>query len=700
MSKEGSVPFGPGGQIEPIPGGSIVDVLRRRAASEGDREAARYLGADGESSITVAELDFQARSVAVSLAAAATEGERVLVVIPSGLEFVVAFFGCLYAGLVPVPCPQPGRDYGAGRGWRLQNVARDASARVLLTTAQLAASVRDRLSDSIGEPIKLFCIEDIDREGADRWKPIHVDRGSLALLQYTSGSTSNPKGVMVTHGQLLWNAAQLRDRFGLTRESRAVLWLPHFHDMGLIGGIITPLIVGFSTVLMPASAFLQRPLSWLEAISRLNGTVCGAPNFAFDLCVERTTERERAGLDLSSWSLAFCAAEPIRVSTLERFAEAFAVSGFLRRSLYPCYGLAEATLLAAAGRPGSLVLRSFDVDALQAGFALSSFSRQHGRQIASCGSTLLSQSLEIVDPSSLHSCAARQIGEIWISGPNVASGYWRREKETTTTFQARTADGRGPFLRTGDLGFLDDGQLFVTGRLKDLIIVRGLNHHPNDIEATIEQEFPMVRKGYGAAFCLQNGEVEQVIVVYEANPRSSHSLDELAHSIHSKVGVVHGLSVDVVILTKPRNVPKTSSGKIQRSACREKYLKGEFEIIGQWRSRTAIPTGLRPSPVAVSDVETVGDDDSELMRTVAGAFRQVLVVDQIDIKRDLFELGGDSLAGARIVAILQEHYCVRLDLLSAFEGFTVVHLADLVDRELTAEVMALSDGAVDSLLRS
>ncbi len=428
-----------------------------------------------------------------------------------------------------------------------------------------------------------LAVEEVDPRLAEQWEEPAADPSTPAFLQYTSGSTALPKGVIVTHGNILHNEAMIRAAFGQSEESVIVGWLPLYHDMGLIGNVLQPLAAGATCVLMPPLAFLQRPVRWLQAIHRYRATTSGGPDFAYDLCVRKVGPEQRAGLDLSSWKVAFNGAEPVRAETLDRFAEAFAPCGFRREAFYPCYGLAEATLFVAGGRLGEPpVVGRFAAAGLERGEAIPSPA---SRAKAGCWSAAArpgagSGSL-VADPGTGEPLAPGQVGEIWVAGPSVAAGYWSRPEETARTFRARLAgdsgQGDGPFLRTGDLGFVRGGELFVTGRLKDLIILRGRNHYPQDIERTAEQAHPELEPGGAAAFSVDVAGEERLVIAHEVGRRFARSgvpVAQVAAALRLAVAEEHEVQVHEVVLLRTGTLPRTSSGKVQRHACRAAWLAG------------------------------------------------------------------------------------------------------------------------------
>jgi len=568
-------------------------LLRAHARQHPDRLAFTFLTDSDptELELTYGELDRQARAVAAALQQRGLgSGQRALLFYPPSLSFISAFFGCLYAGVVPVPAYPP-HPAGLHRVLgRLRAIASNAEPAAALTSAPLLAKM-GALFEQAPEFASLHWLasESVDPDLADQWRPLEppATGQSLAFLQYTSGSTAMPKGVAVTHANLLANEHCIDLGFTLPDEGPVVGWLPFHHDMGLIGNLFQPLYRGQTAVLMAPVAFLQRPVRWLEAITRYRAHTSGGPNFAFDLCVRKITPEQKAQLDLSTWTLAFCGAEPVRAETLEAFAAAFAECGFRREALSPCYGLAEATLMVTTTARGCLPT-SIDVDpqALLAHHVVTDLEPDAPRRtLMSSGTVWGPQRVAIVDPDSGRVCPPDQVGEIWVHGPSVASGYWRQPAETEHTFGAHLADsGDGPFLRTGDLGFMRQGELFVTGRLKDMVIIDGRNHYPQDIELTIEQSHPAIVNGGCAAFAVDVDGRERLVVVAEVDrqfrPEQNANGAGLVSDIQRAVAAQHDVRPHAVSLVRIGGVPRTSSGKVQRRACRNKFLDGTLELWG------------------------------------------------------------------------------------------------------------------------
>jgi acyl-CoA synthetase (AMP-forming)/AMP-acid ligase II/acyl carrier protein len=567
---------------------SMIELLQAKAAEKGDATAYTFLDErDGESQITYAELDRSARMIAARLQLELKPGDRALLVYPAGLEFISAFFGCLYAGVVAVPAtyPKPKRPMP-----RLQKIAIDCDAHVALSTSQTLTTIDPDLLSADAATSSWIATDELNLELAELWQKPTIDRSNLAFLQYTSGSTSDPKGVMVSHGNLLTNLDCIRQSFGIGEteddllSANGVFWLPAYHDMGLIGGILTPLYMGGRSVLIPPTAFLQRPMRWLQAIHDYRTTISGAPNFAYEYCVRRTTPGERAALDLSHWRLAFCGAEPIRAETLAHFAEAFAPAGFKMQSFYPCYGLAECTLLAAGpdyrNEPHILPVNRVELARHRVAEACGEPEAMVQRLVG-CGAPVAGHTIVIVDPEMGNELAEGEVGEILIQGPSLAQGYWNRGEENEQVFGAHVPGHEGKFLRTGDLGFFRDGELYVTGRVKDVIIIRGRNHYPQDIEQSAEEAHEAVLPG--AAFALAGDAGERLVVVHQLDRQFRGSdYQGIIQAIRRSIVEHHELDPFAILLIRQTSLPITSSGKVQRSLCREQYLAGELKVVHEW----------------------------------------------------------------------------------------------------------------------
>jgi acyl-CoA synthetase (AMP-forming)/AMP-acid ligase II len=564
---------------------TLEDALRFRTASEPDRVAYIFL-ADGETEtarVTYKELSEQARLIADHLRAVSAPGDRVLLIYPPGLEFAAAMLGCFFASAIAVPAiPDPSPRAIA----RFRKVIADAQATLVLTTEMLLGVVQGMLADETELLALKWLPTDTlvpDASHDTRYSPPRP--ADLAFIQYTSGSTSDPKGVAVSHGNLVYNQEMLQAGLKSTKDTTIVSWLPVYHDLGLIAQLLHSLYVGSTCVLMPPMAFLQRPMRWLNAITRYQGVFSASPNFGYELCLRKASDEDCAKLDLSTWSLAMNAAEPIRHSTIERFIERFAPCGFSQQAFFPGYGLAEATICVSGG-PRDQGAKSLAVDsqALAEHRVETVDAATSGAQlIVASGCSQLEEEIAIVDPETCCASAAGQIGEIWVRGRNIAGGYWAQPDETAAVFGAYTADtGAGPFLRTGDLGFMRDEQLFVTGRLKDLIIIRGRNFYPQDIELTVEQSHTALRPGCGAAFAVTRADAEHLVVMHEARDDDQGDAEQAVIAIRRAILRSHGIGPHAILLLPPRAVIKTSSGKIARRACREAFESRGLASILEW----------------------------------------------------------------------------------------------------------------------
>ncbi|MGB3895567.1 MAG: fatty acyl-AMP ligase, partial [Mycolicibacter sinensis] len=564
---------------------TLVDLLIQRAGQRGDQPAFTF-SRDGDeretSRVTYRELDLRARQIAAGLQSQGAGGERVLVLCPPGLDFIASFFGCVYAGAIAIPVHPPMREHLVGR---VESIIADVDPGFALTTAEIEPRIKPAIDALPGGQALRWSLTDINdaagREAA--WVPPQIDGDTVAMLQYTSGSTSAPKGVVLTHRNLVHNLDTILQAWGdrIDGPVRGVFWLPPYHDMGLIGGLLSTLNASGHSLLMPPSAFIKRPMRWLEAITRHRGTITAAPNFAYDMCIELSSPQERAALDLSHWATAMCGAEPVRAATLDSFVEAFAPAGFRREAFLPVYGLAEGTLLVSGGSDSAVpVARQIDRIALGDSRVVDvAAGDPNAATLIGCGKPPGGQRVVIVDPETRRECAGDRVGEIWVAGGSVAHGYWRAPQLSAETFAATLSNsGEGPFLRTGDLGFLHSGELFVTGRRKDLIIIRGTNHYPNDIELTVQNTNPALLRGRGAVFSIapEPGAAEQLVVVQEVDPSrlSGDAADEAMQVIRTAVTENHTVRTHAVVLVQPLQLPTTSSGKIQRSACKQRYLDG------------------------------------------------------------------------------------------------------------------------------
>lgn len=637
----------------------LNDVLKFRAIENGGKKAFIFLDEKGEesSSLTYTELERQARQIARYLQRENASGERVLLLFPSGLEFIKAFFGCLLAGAVAVPCYRP---QNAGKFDKLNLIAEDSQAKIVLTDEKYFLKTRTLIEN---EPalasLRWIATDNLTEDFGDFSDEVKICGDDLAFLQYTSGSTSQPKGVMVSHTNLIHNQQIIKTAFRQDENSIIAGWLPLYHDMGLIGNVLQTLYIGGTCVLMSPLTFLQKPFRWLEAVSRFHATTAGAPNFAYRHCVEKISDEELSRLDLSSWKLAFNGAEPINSATMRQFTEKFSACGFRTESFYPCYGLAEATLFVAGGScEKDFQRKKVDEKLLQKDIVLETAD---GREIVSCGKPWGNQNIILVDRSGNEINAENAIGEICISGKSVAKGYWNKPSETAKTFNFVPNDSTEKYLRTGDLGFISEGEIYVTGRQKDLIILRGRNHYPHDIEETVEKSHSAIRKTAVAAFSYQTNENESLAIVAEIEPRQAKNLDSATvfEEIKREIAENHEIQADNILLVRAGNIPKTSSGKIRRFRCREMFLSGEFEKIAEWM------VGKEQSFI---ELET-DDAKTFLRRKIAYLTGNSLA----EIKDDaaLTRYGLDSLGAVELTHILENRFGVKVLMSHILRGATL-----------------------------
>jgi len=634
-------------------------LLQRRALWSPNRAAYTFL-CDGEvveDKITYEQLERRAKSIGAFLQTVCDLGNRVLLTYPPGLDYIAAFFGCMYAGVVAVPAYPPTLNRKLDR---LKAIASDADIHAVLTNSQALSRV-EAIQRTGPETIKLqwHNTDTLGDEMVNDWRMPDVKRDTPSLLQYTSGSTGSPKGVILTHENLLHNSTLLAYAFEYGPDSCCVSWLPMYHDMGLIGGILQPLYGGFHCILMSPVSFLQKPQRWLSAISRYRATISGGPNFAYDLCVGKIHPEDCAALDLSSWNVAFNGSEPIRNSSIEKFNTVFKSCGFSPEAFFQCYGLAEATLVVSAGRlseaPRSKIVSSQELENHRV--KTISQETETSRVLVSCGRQLLDQKVIIVNPTSRVECRADAVGEIWISGPSVTRGYWGKAEETEKIFNARLAKSEeGPFLRTGDLGFIADDELYVTGRLKDLIIIRGLNHYPHDIEATVQRCHPALQAGAGAAFTIEAEGEERLVVIQEVD-RHYKKFDSIFVAIASAVAEEHELQVYGIVLIRPGTCPRTSSGKIQRYLCRADLSEGKLQVSAQWWADL-----LAPPESGSADPGNLDHRDESLKSWLMQWVATRLGVNsaRIDINQPIIKYGLDSLRATELLYDLEKRFGIAL----------------------------------------
>jgi acyl-CoA synthetase (AMP-forming)/AMP-acid ligase II len=569
-----------------------VEILQKRAQETPDRLSHMLLGAKEEEhvSLTYSQLDRTVREMAAYLQSVSEPGERALLVYPTSLEFIVAMYACLYAGLVPIPTNPPGMNRSAQR---LEAIAKDARASLVLTTPEYQAAFLSESEQFPDFAALTWVTRDAIRSGGGHSLQVPViTPTSTAFIQYTSGSTNIPKGVVISYRNFSHNMHALHATrvTEYSDDSVILTWTPLFHDMGLLIGVFLTPMFGTPSILMPTIQFMQNPLHWLLAIQKFKATASGGPNFAYELCVNKIPLEKCEGLDLSSWKIAYNSAEPVRAETQARFAEKFAPFGFNAQTQSPCYGMAETTLVISfyTGAPKTITYRARRTDFEQGKLVpCDSDNPKEYVEAVSSGKPLVDYQVAIVHPKTRKRAAPDEVGEIWIHGDSVGEGYWNRPDETKHTFGAHIAETHeGPFLRTGDLGFMQGGHLYITGRLKDLLIVRGRNYYPQDIEMTVENTHPALRAGGGAAFSVTENDIEQLVVVHEVQRRELEGVDwqDVIKNIRTNIAREHGIRAHAVVLIRRATISKTSSGKIMRSETRRQFLENELQIVAEWRA--------------------------------------------------------------------------------------------------------------------
>ncbi len=662
---------------------NLIDMLHLQGEKNPDKPAFVHLldGRTDEDVITFSKLEQRACAIAVRLQKMGLAGQRVILAYPPGIDFIAAFFGCMYANCTAVPTYSPHRHRAVDQFTAL---ADDAGAGVAMSTSFAITqfqSMIERKGARVDNPCRIewLATDQIPDDLAKDWNMPAVTGDSLAMLQYTSGSTSRPKGVMITHANLLANVCAIQNAFGTTEGDRGVFWLPAYHDMGLVGGILVAVSTGVTNVLISPAHFLQNPITWLSAISKYRATVSGGPNFAYELCVRNITDEQKATLDLSCWSLAFIGAEPIHPATLERFAAAFASCGFKPSVFYPCYGLAEATLMVSgAVRGEGATVKMFDEAALAKNNAQPATAGSRGRPLTACGYPVGNARVAIVNSKTQTEAEPGVIGEIWVSGASVSQGYRHNPGLNKRSFNARLSDtGEGTFLRTGDLGFIDDGQLYVTGRHGDLIIVRGLNRYPQDIETAAKMSHPLLEVGCGTAFAVDEDGSQRIVLVHEVRHNANADFKPVLNAIRMAVLEENELALDTIVLVRIGAIPKTSSGKVRRSACRDAFLSGELKSLALYDARAN--SNVQPSsPVA---------DDSWKTSAFAAVCRHARAIAggcNVEMTPDtpISAMRLDSLQRLELVAAMEKTFGGYMPDAAYIQAYTLGELAQAVQKHL------------------
>jgi 8-amino-7-oxononanoate synthase len=676
------------------PHDTLINIIRNHAQFQPLIPAYHCLpdnGSTQEVTLTYTEFDLRARAIAAHLQSQGLTGQRIMLAYPHGLDFITGFFGCLFAGCVAVPTFMPHRKRTLDR---FRAIGDDAKAALVLSTragiAQLhSRSSRESSADEAGSAVPWLASDEIPDSLAQSWVMPDITPDTLAMMQYTSGSTNRPKGVMLSHANLAFNAADINRAFEVFSHSAeaGVCWLPTYHDMGLVGGILAPIIAGRAHVIMSPGAFLQNPISWLQAITRYRATISGGPNFAYDLCARKATQEQLATLDLSSWNLAYVGAEPIMPDTLERFAKTFAPCGFDPKAFYPCYGMAEATLMVTqSSRFSGAIIRPFDEDALAHGSAVvAKPDALRSRKLVSSGFPIQGVQVAVVDPQTHVECPDGTIGEVWVSGPTIGLGYWQNPAHSKSAFGARLvspSDSRpsgAQYLRTSDLGFYADGELYITGRLDDLIIVRGVNHHPQDIESTARSSHPLLDSGTGAAFSIEDPTGPKVVLIHEVARLSTEDLTPVLDAVRAGVLDAHGLALSALLLVRMGTVPRTTSGKVQRKACKAAFVAQEIKPVASF----ALPED-QPSTQTIADAVAPDASVAFVLAVICQHAHTMsgVPISSLNAQTQLAGLGLDSLKRMELLAILEKTFAGHLPDSQIAQAQTLGDLAQAVQRHL------------------
>jgi acyl-CoA synthetase (AMP-forming)/AMP-acid ligase II/acyl carrier protein len=657
---------------------TFVDVLERHTKNFPDKVAYHLLedGITETDRITYGELNSRVKSMAAYFQSNFSKGDRALMLFPSGLEFPISLVSCFYSGIIAVPAYPPRKNR---MFHRFEAILKDCNPAFILTTRKIFEDIQKNFSEEESLKNSRYVIyEDFSIDPGPSWQRAEIRTDDIALLQYTSGSTGTPNGVMVSHGNIMHNSEFIKQSFGHTGEVTCVHWLPGFHDMGLIGALLQPLYVGGKNVIIPPNSFLMKPMSWLNSISNYKASTAGGPNFALNFCVERMKEEELEGVDLDTVRPFYCGSEPIHAESLIGFAEAFAKCNFTPSQFYPCYGLAEATLIVTGGglfdEPVYLTADAKQVEKRKVVIV----GKEHpdAKTFVGCGYPWAGARVVIADPDTAIRAQRGTIGEIWTSSPSVAKGYWNKPEKSAETFHAYLVDtGEGPFLRTGDLGFIHDGQLYITGRIKDLIIIRGLNHYPNDIERTVESAHEALQPAAGAAFSVDAGNEERLVVVHEVRRTSMRDLDaeSVFAAIRQAIAENHQLQVYAIALIRPGSIPKTSSGKIQRLMARKEFLENTLDPMASSISRdtlSSMPSALSSSPYALSPTPIA---DADIMEWIRNWMANELKIEPTSIRIDkpITSYGLGSLKAVLLANDASEHFGVEWPLDLFLEETTI-----------------------------
>lgn len=665
------------------PHGTLIGVLQKHVAQQGDNIVYTFLDAqqDTKATLTYRQLHDEAKELAQHLLTRGQKGDRALLLYENGAELIIAFFACLMSGIVAVPAYPPRKNRKMDR---LKNVVIDADATLILTSAKIAVISEAQLKeDVVFKHIAVLVTDDLP-PAPQAPELSEILPSDLAFLQYSSGSTGAPKGVMISHDNIVQNLLRIAESFEHDQYSKGVSWLPYFHDMGLIGGILQPVFVGFPVYLMSPTWFLQKPVRWLKAISDFGCTTSGGPNFAWKLCVDKITDEELEGIDLSNWRVAFNGSEPINAQTLKEFTERFAPYGFKANAHLPCYGMAEATLMiTTVNCKDEPTIFKAEKSKLSQNIATPAKANEESYPLVSSGHTWFDDQLIIVDPEIREQKAEGMVGEIWLRSPCVGQGYWRKEELNEEIFNARIAStGEGPYLRTGDLGFVHGSDVFITGRQKDLIIISGRNYYPQDIEHAVFKSVSAFSEHCAAAFTVPIKDGEGIVVVQEIkrSELKKFNASEAIRACSESVAAEMELPLHDIVLVKPANVAKTSSGKIQRAVNRQMYLDNQFESIASMRElseKSAIANDKNSQQISPS-IPAISFDAEQLIQWMRENIAEALnkSASQIDIDANFFSLGLNSAVSVSFIAELSERINRELSPIVIFDYPSIRKLVD------------------------
>lgn len=637
---------------------NLLDIVLHRSLHTPTERAYCFLekGEIEKNYLTYKQLELQVKTIGSELQHLTKAGDRILLLYPPGLEFISAFLGCLYAGTIAVPTypPRPDRSL-----FRVNAIAKSCEPKLILTTQSFRNYLQTRFKESSElSNLEILATDEI-QETTLAWEPTKVNPNDLTFLQYTSGSTGDPKGVKNSHTNVLHNLALLQAAFQIPEHTRGVFWMPLGHNSGLIGAVLYPLYAGFTSIQMSPLDFLQNPSRWLRAISEYQATVSFAPNFAYELACLKITPEQRCDLDLTSWELAINGSETIRAETLEKFVANFAPYGFRREAFNCCYGMAENVVCISANaklQPPA-ILNLSKTELAQNRVLVLNEKTLDTREIVGCGQNWLGQKIIIVNPETLTECGENEVGEIWVSSPSVAQGYWNQPQATINTFGGSLADAdaqENTFLRTGDLGFLLNGEVFITGRLKELVIIRGRNYYPQDIEAIVEKSHPELAIGSGAAFSIALDTEENLAIAQEIKDSNLDpvNFDEVIQAIRQTIAQNYDLQVYAILLLKQGTIPKTDSGKVQRQVCQMNFLTGNLQVIAQWQQTTQSSENYLEDKL---NIPPILEDTKTIQTWLIQKIAQQLQVspETINIKSPLTKYGLDSVQVVNISGDLE-----------------------------------------------